>query len=290
MPGIDGMQTLAQIKGDPLLAAIPVIMISALDELPSVVRCIELGAEEYMPKTVDPVLLRARLGATLEKKALRDRERLHLAQLEAEKRRADELLRVILPEEIIQELQATDRVNPRLYPDVAVLFCDVVGFTPYCASRPPGEVIAHLQELIERYELIAQRHGVQKIKTVGDAFVATAGLLSAVNEPVLRCVRCGLEMVAEARRISAGWDVRVGIHRGPVVAGVVGRLQFQFDLWGDTVNTAARVESSGAVGAVNLSESAWQVVARRCSGRSLGTVELRGKGAVELFRVDEVLA
>src|SRR5688500_4552073 len=116
---------------------------------------------------------------------------------------------------------------------------------------------------------------MQKIKTIGDTFMATAGLLRPVENPVLTCVRCGLDMVTAAGRLPAKWQVRVGILVGPVVAGVVGHRQYLFDLWGDAVNTAARVESHGADGAVNLSRDAWLQVAGQVHGESLGLVPVK---------------
>src|SRR5262249_40786346 len=157
---------------------LPVIMISALDEVDSVVRCIQMGAEDYLPRPFNPVLLRARIGACLEKKRLRDREALHLALIEREQHRCDELLHVILPGEIVKELKSTNVVRPRRYENVAVLFADIVGFTPYCDCHGPEEVVPHLQRLVECCEDSALRHGVQKIKTIGDAFMAASGLLT----------------------------------------------------------------------------------------------------------------
>src|SRR5437660_9500201 len=125
---------------------------------------------------------------------MRDRELLYLRQIEDEKNRSNELLHVILPDQIVRELTETNRVQPRRFNDVAVLFCDVVDFTAYCASHTADDVIAHLQELIESYEEIIARHGMEKIKTVGDSTMATAGLLKPAENPVLCCVRCGLEM------------------------------------------------------------------------------------------------
>jgi class 3 adenylate cyclase len=125
---------------------------------------------------------------------------------------------------------------------------------------------------------------MQKIKTIGDAFMAAAGLLKPVANPVLTSVRAGLEMIEAARLLPTNWNVRLGIHVGPVVAGILGHRQYLFDLFGDTVNTAARVESHGILNGVTLSRAAWDEVARECDGLSLGLVDVRGKGAVELFR------
>lgn len=285
MPLMDGFEVLTHLKADKAWRDIPVIVISALDDMDSTVRGIGLGAEDYLPKPFDPVLLKARIGACLEKKRLRDREVLYLQQIEAEKKRADELLHVILPAEIVQELKATNKVQPRQYHNVAVLFADIVGFTPYCDTHAPEEVVSNLQELIEAYESLALRHDLQKIKTIGDAFMAVAGLLKPLDNPVLNCVRCGLDMASTARQLPVGWHVRVGIHVGPLIAGVVGHRQYLFDVWGDTVNTAQRIESHGAVDAVNLSQAAWLQVADHCQGESLGLVQIKGKGALEIFRV-----
>jgi CheY-like chemotaxis protein len=286
MPVMDGYQALRRLKADEATRHLPVIMISALDELDSVVRCLEMGADEYLPKDCDPILLRTRINACVERKTLRDREQLYLSRIEEEKRRSEELLRVLLPEEIVLELQQTGRVRPRMVEDVAVLFCDVVGFTPYCAERSPDEVVANLQVLVEEFERLALEYGILKIKTVGDSLMATAGLLAPVENAALLCVRYGLALVEAAARLPIGWQVRVGIHCGPVVAGVVGHRQYLFDIWGDTVNTASRVESHGRTGAVNVTAGVWERVADGCDGVSLGSMEIKGKGAMEVFRVE----
>jgi class 3 adenylate cyclase len=120
--------------------------------------------------------------------------------------------------------------------------------------------------------------------------MAAAGLLRPVEAPVEACVRAGLEMVAASRALATGWDVRVGVHVGPVVAGVLGQRQYLFDLFGDTVNTAARIESSGVPGNVTLSAAAWDEVAAGAQADSLGIVEIKGKGPLELFRFERFLA
>jgi adenylate cyclase len=287
MPGIGGLEVLGRLRAHERLRHLPAIVLSAVDDLDKIAACIQMGADDFLPKPFDSTILRARIEASLEKKRLRDREQRYLAQIDAERQRADELLHVILPDAIVAELKATDRVSPRRRENVAILFCDLVGFTAYCDSREPEEVISQLQELVEHYEGIAVEHGLLKIKTVGDSFMAAAGLLDHAAEPVLDSVRCGLEMLAAAD--AAGWVGRIGIHVGPVVAGVLGRRQYAFDLWGDTVNTASRTESHGLEGRVTLSAAAWQQVSDRCAGTSLGTMDLKGKGSQELFVVEWVI-
>jgi adenylate cyclase len=288
MPGIGGLEVLERLRAHDRLRHLPVIVLSAVDDLDQIAACIQMGADDFLPKPFDSTILRARIEASLEKKRLRDREQEYLRQIDAERQRADELLHVILPDAIVAELKATDRVSPRRRENVAILFCDLVGFTAYCDAREPEEVISQLQELVEAYEAIALEHGLLKIKTVGDSFMAAAGLLDHVAEPVLDSVRCGLRMLAAAD--AAGWKGRIGVHVGPVVAGVLGRRQYAFDLWGDTVNTASRTESHGVEGRLTLSSVAWQQVSDRCVGTSLGVMNLKGKGSQELFVVERVTA
>ena len=176
MPEINGYEVLERIKADERLRQVPVIMISALDEIESVVKCIELGAEDYLPKPFNLVLLRARVGASLEKKRMLD-------QIEAEKRRSDELLHAILPAGAVGELKASDAVRPRRYEDVTVLFCDIVGFTAYCDQHPPEQVVAGLQDLVGSFEEIVEAHGLEKIKTIGDADPAGSDVDMGNREP-----------------------------------------------------------------------------------------------------------
>jgi len=289
MPEMNGYEVLERLKDDENLRHIPVIMISALDEIDSVVRCIEMGADDYLPKPFNPVLLRARIGASLEKKRLRDREVAYRQQIEAEKRRADDLLHVIFPRNVVQELKDTNEVKPRRYDNVAVLFCDIIGFTAYCDRQQPEVVVPHLQEMVEIFEEVAERHGLQKIKTIGDAFMAASGILTQVENPALDCIRCGLDMVESTGRFSSGWLVRVGIHTGPVIAGVIGRKQYLFDIWGDTVNTASRIERYGQPNLVCISDATRQKAGDACTYESIGFVLAKGKGEIEIFRIVKCL-
>ena len=211
---------------------------------------------------------------------------MYLHNIETEKQRSDDLLHVILPHTAVEELKANDTVRPRRHDNVAILFCDVAGFTQYCNQHPPEEVLSHLQNMVEHFEDLTLKHGLEKIKTIGDAFMATAGLLTPAENPTLNSVKCGLDMIAGLDHLNSPWKVRVGIHIGPVMAGVVGRRTFVFDVWGDTVNTAERIEGNGIPGRVTVSAAAWQYVSTHCNGISLGSVPMKGIGDLEMFRID----
>lgn len=287
LPDSDGIAVLDELRKQGMLERLSVLMISAVDETTSVAACIERGAEDFLPKPVSPAILRARLGACLEKKFLRDKSKQQLGQLAAESRRANGLLRVLLPDAIADELQATGQIEPRRHDNVAVMFADLVGFTAYCDRHSPEEVLVSLQELFTTFESLAHEHGVQKIKTIGDSFMGAAGLFGDEEQPALRCVALGRAMVAAIAGHSAGWTLRIGVHVGPVVGGVVGTRQYLYDIWGDTVNTAQRIEHSGRVGAVCVSEEARRQIEPRFVTQSLGRSELKGKGEVEIFEVVE---
>lgn len=285
MPEMNGFEVLRELKRDPNLRDIPVLIISALDDMSNLVKGIKLGADDYLPKPFEQVLLRARIETCLEKKLMRDREKEYLQQIEAEKKRADELLHVILPDPVVAELKETNQVQPRLYQNVAVMFADVVGFTPYSENHTPHEVISNLQTMVEAYEKIALAHNLQKIKTVGDAFMATAGLLAPLDSPVEFCVSGAIEMIRAIQTLPAQWQIRIGIHVGPVMAGIVGHRQYLFDVWGDTVNTAQRIESHGQAGAINLSRVAFSQIEHGVTAVATHTIPVKGKGDLEIIQI-----
>jgi adenylate cyclase len=284
MPVLDGIDTLARLKADERLREIPVVMISAVGEIERVARCIELGAEDYLPKPFDKVILRARVGASLERKRLRDAERAHLAEIEAQRRELYACLRAMLPAPAVTELQATGRIAPRRFEDVAVLLADLVGFTRYCDRHPPEEVVAELDRFARACEHLTEAHGLEKINAVGDAVLATANLLRPHAEPALAAARCGLAILDAAAGLPGRWAVRVGIHVGPVVAGMVGREKFGFDIWGDTVNLAGRLSKLGEEAAVYLSEPARNRAGAGLAVVPLGTLAVKGKGELPVFR------
>jgi adenylate cyclase len=208
-----------------------------------------------------------------------------LRDLEAERARSRELLLNALPERIVQRLEAGEiRIADR-HPLVAVLFSDFVDFTSIAATLEPQLLIDELNELFSGFDAVCERHGVEKIKTIGDAYLAVGGLAEDVD-PVGSVAAAALEIVsfvATRHRGPVRWRLRVGIHAGPIFAGIVGQSRFAYDIWGDTVNTASRLETSAEPGRIHVSSE----VARRLGDafelEPRGRVALKGKGELETF-------
>jgi len=277
MPGMSGPDVLVRLKTEAPTRDLPVIMVSALGEDDTVLACIAAGAEDYLTRPVRPELLRARITACLEKKRLRDRAGEYQARING-------LVRAIFPPSAVEEWERTGTIAPRHHELAGVLFLDVVGFTKFAERYrdDPAPVIRLLQTLVEQFEATAARHGVQKIKTIGDAFMGVAGLTGGCVNPALSLLTCGLNFLEDARSHPAGWQVRVGIHVGPVVTGVLGRVQFSYDVWGHTVNAASRVESHGLPGRVSLSTEAWAMLGGAAVGEPR-EVAARGLGLVTVW-------
>lgn len=267
------------------LRHIPVIVIAAHADNDVVVKCIKLGAEDFLTRPYPLSLLLARLQVSLSKKILRDQERRELQLLSREKRRAETLLSVLLPEPIAQELKTTGKVLPRHHDGVALLFCDIVDFSGYCERNPAETVIHQLQLVFTAFETLGTFHGLEKIKTIGDAYMAAGGLNASLENPLLSAVKYGLDMIEITPTIVPSWQVRVGIHVGPVTAGVIGDEKYQFDLWGDTVNMAARMSTTAAANTITLTQDCWMQIASHYPARPLGSREVKGKGRMELMEI-----
>jgi class 3 adenylate cyclase len=233
-------------------------MISALDEIDSTVRCIEAGAEDYLPKPFNPVLLRARINACLEKKRLRDRERTITEELRAEKERSEALLLNILPRTIIERLRQGETIIADRVDDATILFADLVDFTSLAARSPPERTVELLGGLFAEFDALAARLGLEKIKTTGDGYMVAGGLPLPEPRPdhAAAVAEMALAMREAAATAAAGFgerlQLRIGVHSGALIAGVIGTHKFVYDVWGDTVNTAKRMESYGAPGRIHV--------------------------------------
>ena len=216
--------------------------------------------------------------------------------LNQERRKSDQLLRNVLPEQIAQELKQTDRVQPIDYPSASVLFTDFVGFTQIAEHFSPQQLIEELDSCFSSFDKIARQHKLEKIKTIGDAYMAVGGIPTANKTHAVDCVMAALQITALISELrerqmaeqKAYWQIRVGIHSGDLVAGVIGREKFSYDVWGDTVNLASRLESSGVAGRVNISGATHELVKDFFVCEFRGKVLAKNKGEIEMYFVTHI--
>jgi adenylate cyclase len=208
--------------------------------------------------------------------------------LEREKEKSDRLLLNILPASIFARLRDGEERIADEYPSVSVLFSDLVGFTPLAARLEAAEVIELLSGLFARFDDLVAERGLEKIKTIGDCYMAAGGLPEPLTDHAVRVVDLGLAMLrstADVKVDGVGLALRVGVHSGPAVGGVIGHRKFAFDVWGDTVNVASRLEAHGIPNRVHVSEATWRLVGDRFECESRGTVDLRGHGPMQTFAI-----
>ena len=218
------------------------------------------------------------------------------ATLQVEKDRSENLLLNILPEEIAQELKIYGKADARDFDLVSILFTDFKGFTEHSAKLSAAELVNEINHCFEAFDGIMEKYNVEKIKTIGDAYMAAGGLPVPTDDSVKNTVLAALEMQAfiskrKSEMDAAGkpaFEMRVGIHTGPVVAGIVGVKKFQYDIWGDTVNTASRMENSGEVEKVNISQATYELLKDDpdFTFESRGKIEAKGKGEIEMWFVE----
>ena len=296
MPHMTGIEVLAKLQADPLLKGFPVIVISGGEDIEDVVQCIEMGAEDYLPKPFSPVLLRARLTSSIEKKRLRDLEKMRLAQLQTqhellaqEQAKTESVLLNILPKVISQRLKSGETLIADAHNDVTVLFADLVGFTTLSNGISAEKLVSMLNDIMSAFDLIANQEGVEKIKTIGDCYMLASGIPLARPDHAQAVVRTALAMLAALESFNqqqgAQLQIRVGIHSGPVVAGVIGVHKYTYDLWGGTVNIASRMESTGLPGHIHVSTATAQLIRDDYTLESRGPVSIKGIGEVETFLI-----
>jgi adenylate cyclase len=287
MPGINGYDVLKLLKRDPRFRDIPVIMISALSELDSIVRCIEAGADDYLAKPFDPTLLRARVGSSLEKKHMRDREREMVKALRIEKERSEQLLLNILPQAIVTRLNRDETLIADHLSDVTILFADLIGFTALSSKLSARDVVGLLNRLFSEFDRLALSFGVEKIKTVGDSYMLAGGVPEPRRDNAHAVADTALAMLETVKRTNYDLPIplqmRFGIHSGDVVAGIIGTHKFVYDIWGDAVNIASRMESHGVPNRIQISAATRLHIHEHFQLEPHGCVDIKGKGPMETF-------
>ena len=210
-------------------------------------------------------------------------------KIRKEKIRSEELLLNILPAEITDELKERGETTAKHFDEVTVLFTDFVEFTKISEQLSPQVLVQELHECFSAFDAIMERNGLEKIKTVGDAYIAVCGLPVANKHHAEKCVQAAIEIrkfMEERKKNEKVFEIRIGVHSGPVVAGIVGIKKFAYDIWGDTVNTAARMEQNSEAGRINISESTYQLIKEKFTCAYRGEIEAKNKGKLKMYFVE----
>jgi class 3 adenylate cyclase len=207
--------------------------------------------------------------------------------LEEEREKSERLLLNILPVSIAERLKQKQETIADGFAEATVLFADIAGFTRLAASRTPREVVDMLNDIFSEFDRLAEKHGVEKIKTIGDAYMAVAGLPVNTPDHAAAIIELALDMQDAVTRRAAGGggpiSLRIGINTGPVVAGVIGTKKFIYDVWGDTVNTASRMESHGVAGGIQVTEETYRRLKHAYRLEERGTMKIKGKGEMRTY-------
>ncbi|MBE9184882.1 response regulator [Microcoleus sp. LEGE 07076] len=308
MPGIDGYEVCTRLKANDRTRGIPIIFLSALVEVFHKVKAFDAGGVDYITKPFEAVEVVARVENQLrlkelevqltEKNQMYRREiayreqaeietRLLLETTKLQKEEIEELLLNILPQAIAERLQEGQSIIADSFSDVSVLFADLVGFTNFASQNTATETVKVLNQIFTQFDQLSLRHGLEKIKTIGDAYMVVGGLPEPQENHTLAIAQMALDMQAAVasfnKKTNHSFSLRIGINIGAVVAGVIGLTKFSYDLWGDTVNVAHRMESNGIPGEIQVTEAVYERLKDKFSFKRRGAIEIKGKGEMIVY-------
>ena len=294
MPEIEGLTLLRFFKANGSTRLIPVVVLSTKEEPKTKAEAFALGANDYLVKLPDRIELVARIrhhssgyiNLLQRNEAYRALER-SLEQLRIEQEKSERLLLNILPKAIADRLKQGQNTIADSFPEATILFADLVGFTRLSSQITPAELVRILNEIFSAFDRLVEKHGLEKIKTIGDSYMVGAGLPTPRPDHAEAVAEMALDIVDEMSRFNkingSPLSMRIGINTGPVVAGVIGTKKFTYDLWGDTVNIASRMESSGVSSCIQVTEATYQKLKDKYVLIRRGSIAVKGKGEMTTY-------
>ncbi len=294
MPEISGIETCRQIKLTRHVKDIPIIMVTSRSDLSSFKLAFSAGALDYIQKPVKEAELVARVHSALKLKEeidirkMREKELMETNRLlNTEREKTEKLLHNILPVKIAGELKNTGKTKPQLFENVTVFFSDVVKFTVLSSMLEPESLISELNEMFTAFDDIMEKHHCERIKTIGDAYMAVCGMPESDPHHAENIADAALDIIRfleeRNRDTLINWQIRVGINSGKVVGSVVGIKKYIYDIFGDTVNTASRMEFCSEPMKINLSEKTCQLIKDRFRCTERPEAQVKGKGKLKMY-------
>jgi len=280
MPKMDGFEVCRRLKTDGKTAHIPILMVTALSERKERLMGIAVGANDFLNKPVDIQDAILRVGNAVYTTHLHD-------QLQVEREKSELLLLNILPKSIAERMKLGETNIADSYEDVTVLLADLVGFTALSAHIDPGQIVKLLNEIFSAFDLLAEKHGLEKIKTIGDAYMVAGGIPFPKAGHAEAIADLALALQDEIGRLNREYNtsirIRIGINTGPIIAGVIGRKKFAYDLWGETVNIACRLESMGEAGKIQIAEATYEQLKDKFQFGPKHTLTIKGHGELSAY-------
>ncbi len=298
MPVLNGIDTLRILKANEKTKNIPVLFLSAIKDKDQVVTALEFGADDYMEKPFNNNEFFARINVHLRIEMLKRQLFQKNKMLESmneeisfQKEQSDKLLLNTLPKKIVQELKEKGKTEPETFNDVTVYFSDIAGFTKKSSSMEPGHLISELNEIFTEFDNIMERHDCERIKTIGDAYLAVCGMPEPNPEHARNIASAALDIRDYLARRNAQneiqWEARIGIHTGKVVGGIVGVKKYIYDIFGDAINTASRMESNSLPMRINVSSETYELLKNEFVFEEREPLEVKGKGTMKMFFLNE---
>lgn len=301
MPGMGGYEVCQQLKQNPQTSSIPIIFLSAGNDINDKVRAFQMGGVDYITKPfqLEEVLVRVQTQLkvqSLQQQILFRNEELEetvnvlqetKAELQESQEQLERLLLNILPIAIAERLKSDTSPIAEYFEEVTILFADIVGFTPLSTRLKPVELVGLLNEIFSEFDELTENHGLEKIKTIGDAYMVVGGLPIPKPNHTQAIAQMALDMQSVIAQFqhdgSEQLQIRIGINKGSVVAGVIGTKKFIYDLWGDAVNIASRMESSGLPGRIQVTEAVYEKLKDGYNFEKRGTIDVKGRGEMTTY-------
>lgn len=268
---------------------IPVIYLTALADNGTLQKAKITEPFGYVLKPFDERMLHSSIEMGLYKHQMNKKLKERTRELEEEKIKSNQLIHNILPAAIVRELRDTGFIKPREYSMITIMFTDFQGFTEISSRLHPNELVNELNDIFKRFDSIIDSHGLEKLKTMGDSYIVAGGLPKETGDHAVKVVSAALEMhkFLDERNISSPnkWQMRSGVHSGHVVAGVVGKNKFTYDVWGNTVNIASTLEKTGRPGMVNISSVTHELIKEHFECEPYGNLTVVGNGNLNMYFV-----
>lgn len=291
MPEMSGFEALTKLKKNESTKEIPVIISSGFTQPENVQKALEAGAIDYIRKPIEHTELIARVQSVLKLSYAMNKIKENNQLLAQERQRSDALLKGYIPEQIAEEIINNGFPKPKRYRNVSVLFADLVNFTVKTNTMSPKKMFDELNEIFPAFNTIMKTNHCTKIKTIGDAYMAVCGLPIEEPDHALKITKAAIDireyLINRNKKVEINWEIRIGIHSGDVYGGLIGKEYYQFDVFGDTINTAARMQQYSEPMEINVSTETKALIQNHYHTTERAELAVKGKGAMKMYFIEE---